>query len=63
MTREEAVKLVKKHDHKLDQRALDDFLNFTGYSDREFWDIVDRWYNREIFEKVNGEWSLREAIK
>jgi len=63
MTREEAVKLVREHDHKLDQRALDDFLAFTGYTAREFWDIVDRFYNREIFEKVNGEWRLKYPVE
>ena len=40
ITREEAIELVRQHDHKLDQRALDDFLQFTGYTDEEFWEIV-----------------------
>ena len=63
MTRDEAVELVRKHDHKLDQKAMEDFLNFTGYTAREFWDIVDRWYNLEIFENVNGEWKLKNPLK
>jgi N-acetyl sugar amidotransferase len=62
MSRETAVKLVKEHDHKLDERALKDFLEFTGYTAREFWDIVDRFYNREIFENIIGEWRLKEPI-
>jgi len=63
MTRDEAVELVRKHDHKLDQKAMEDFLNFTGYTVWEFWDIVDRWYSREIFENVNGEWKLINPLK
>lgn len=63
MTREEAVKLVREHDHKLDQRALEDFLAFTGYTAREFWEIVDRFYNRDIFHKVNGEWQLKYPVE
>jgi N-acetyl sugar amidotransferase len=62
MTREEGIKFVKEHDHKLDQKALADFLNFTGYTDREFWDIVDGFYNRDIFVKTDGEWKLRNPI-
>lgn len=64
ITREEAVELVKKHDHKLDQKALEDFCNFLGYSIKEFWDIVDKFYNRNIFEKNEaGQWTLKEPIK
>jgi len=62
ITREEAIKLVKEHDHKLDQRALKDFLDFTGYTEMEFWDIVERFYNRKIFEKVDGKWKLKNPI-
>lgn len=60
--REEAIELVKKQDHKLDQLALHDFLDFTGYSHKEFWEIVDKFYNRDIFEKVDGEWKLKNPI-
>lgn len=62
ITRKEAIELVKKHEGILDQRALEDFLNFTGYTDREFWDIVEKFYNREIFEKVDGLWRLKNPI-
>ena len=63
ITRNEAFELVKKHDSKLDQLALRDFLEFTGYTTKEFWDIVDKFYNREIFDKDNtGEWYLKNPI-
>lgn len=60
ITLKEAAQLIKDHDHKLDQRALDDFLQFTGYTDEYFWYIVDKFYNRELFEK-NGDdiWTLK----
>lgn len=30
----------------------------------EFWDIVDRQYNRELFEKDEyGRWRLKENLK
>ena len=62
ITRDEAVKLVAEHDNKLDRRALEDFLSFTGYTEDEFWEIVEKFYNPEIFKKVEGKWMLREPI-
>lgn len=48
---EEGVELIREHDHKLDEEILDDFLDFTGYSDREFWEIVEKHRNEEIFDE------------
>ena len=62
ITREEGIQNVKKHDHELDQRMLDDWLAFTGYTHKEFWEIVDKFYNKNIFHKVNGEWKLKNPI-
>lgn len=63
MTREEAIELVKQHDHDLDPQAVRDFCQFCGYSEREFWSIVDRWYNKELFEKDTfGRWILKSPV-
>ena len=59
ITRDEAIELVNEYDHILDQKVLDDFLLLTGYSVREFWDIVEGFWNRDIFEKVNGVWRKK----
>lgn len=62
ITREEGIRLVKEHDHRLDRRALKDFLDFVGHSEEEFWQVVDKFYNKDIFEKVNGQWRLKDPI-
>ena len=63
LNREEAIQLVKKHDHKLDQLAVRDFCDFTEMPAREFYEVVDGLYNREIFEKnAHGEWKLKDPI-
>jgi len=59
ITREEGIALIKVHDHKLDQRVLNDFLTFTGYSDKEFWDIVEKFWDRDIFEKRDELWQFK----
>ena len=43
ITKEEGARLIKENDYKLDHRILDDFLQFTGYSYREFLKIVGKW--------------------
>jgi N-acetyl sugar amidotransferase len=61
ISREQAKALVKEYDHKLDQRSLDDFIEFMGYSPRQFWDIVDKFWNRKLFNHINGQWKLKKS--
>ena len=64
ITREEAIKLVKEHDHALDPLCVRDLCEVLGYTEKEFWDIVDRQYNRELFEKDEyGRGRLKENLK
>ncbi len=55
----EAKRLITENDHKLDRKALDDFLAFIRYTPRQFWDVVERFWNRDIFEKVGDIWKLK----
>lgn len=63
LTREEAINLVREHDHNLDSKSVQDFIKFVGYSESEFWSIIDRLYNKDIFvEDGFGGWKLKKAI-
>ena len=62
MTREYGIELVKQNDHVLDTWILQDFLNFIGENERFFWKITDSMYNKEIFEKINDVWKLKNPI-
>jgi len=63
ITREKAFELVKKHDHALDPLSVRDFCDFLGYTEKQFWGIVDKLYNTEIFyEDKNGNWKLKNEI-
>ena len=63
MTRDEAIEAVRLHDGQLDSKCVQDFVEFLGYSESEFWEIVDRQYNRELFEKDRfGAWVLKNPI-
>lgn len=63
ITREQGIELVKKYDSHVDQKAVEDFCNFAGYSLREFYTIVDTFYNEKLFTKnSHGEWTLKSPI-
>jgi len=62
ITRKEAVELVKEHDHKLDPKALKDFIDFLNITESEFWETVEKFWNRNIFKKIDGKWQLKEEI-
>jgi len=63
ISRDEAIKLVKEHDHKLDPLCVRDFCTFCGYTETEFWSIIDKLYNKELFEKdTNGAWVLKQPV-
>lgn len=60
MTRDEAFDLIKKHDHALDPWAIRDFCDFMDYSEKDFWEIIEKLYNTELFEKNKiGKWVLK----
>jgi len=56
-TREEMIPLVKRFDKVLDQGIVDKFCAFTGMKPRELMEIIDTWYNPELFEQdKDGVW-------
>lgn len=57
-----AKQLIMENDHKLDQKALDDFNKSLGYTTGQFWDIVERFWNPELFKKVGVLWKLKCPI-
>ena len=62
ITREEGFKLIDEHDGNLDPRCVREFCDFLGYSEHEFWEIIDRQYNKDIFEKNSQEqWVLKKV--
>ena len=52
-----------KLDGALDPLCVRDFCAFCGYTETEFWAIMDKFYNRDLFEKDEyGRWMLKEPI-
>ena len=62
MTREEAVETVNRLNYDFPHEYYKEFLAFHDLSEGEFWETAEKWRNREIFHKVNGEWRLRHEL-
>ena len=63
ITREKAKQLVKEHDGMLDPLCVRDFCDFCGYTETEFWNIIESLYNKDIFEKNEyGNWALKFPV-
>ena len=62
-TRDEMIPYVKKYDKILDQGIVERFCEFTKITPREFWKIMDKWYNSKLFEQDNdGVWHEKFEV-
>lgn len=62
MTREEAVKLVNEKQDEFPVEYFKDFLDYHQLTQDEFWSVVERFRNHDIWEKVNGRWRLKVPL-
>lgn len=54
-------KMVEEHDANLDPRSVRKFCHFLGNSERNFWEIVEKLYDTDLFEKdFVGRWTLKK---
>ena len=61
--REEMISIVEETDKKLDQGIVDSFCDFIRISHKEFWKIMDKWYNRELFyQDPDGVWHPKFKV-
>ena len=61
--REDMIALVEEVDPKLDEGMIDKFCEFTNISRREFYAILDKWYNPNLFEKNEfGVWKPKFKV-
>jgi len=51
ISREEGVRLVNRHDGIPPMKAISEFLNYTGFSKKEFDKILDSFTSKKIFKR------------
>ena len=61
LTRKEALVLVRQHDAILDPKIKDDFCEFVGWNSTKFDQVVNKFYNHKLFNRVDGKWVPKEG--
>lgn len=61
MTREEGIELVKQYD-STEPTNLNTYLDFMEMTKKEFYSMVEHLRDKNIWEKVNGEWKMKDCI-
>ena len=59
LTREKAKKIVKKLTSQFPS-YLDDFLRFHKISESEFYDVANKFVNKDIFKRKGNWWELKK---
>jgi N-acetyl sugar amidotransferase len=62
MSREEAVEVVNRVQYEFPGEYLPDFLEFHNITESQFWEVAERFRNRDIWHQVNGKWRLKTAL-
>jgi len=62
LTRDEAIELVRKYDGEFPRRDLKEILEFLDMTEEELWEVLEKFRNKKLFEKVNGKWRLKHPM-
>lgn len=63
LTREDAIWLVKEYDGKCGEQYIKAACEYLSITEEEFWKVVDKYVNRELFYKDNnGRWLPRFEV-
>jgi N-acetyl sugar amidotransferase len=57
MEREQALNLVRLYDGQYPEEYLSTYLDYYRLSQEEFDAVIDKWTNKDLFEKINGRWK------
>lgn len=62
MDRSQALNLVRMYDGIYPSELIDLYLDYYQMTNNEFDDVLDRFANKNLFEKVNGRWTPKFNI-
>jgi len=57
MTRDQALNLVRMYDNAYPHDLIDTYLDYYQMSKKEFDSVLDKYANKDLFEKIDGIWS------
>ena len=62
LSREQAIHLVKMYDNPDLETHIPTYLEYYQMTREEFDSVLDKWANKELFEKNNGYWTPKFEI-
>jgi N-acetyl sugar amidotransferase len=62
MDREQAINLVRLYDGHYPEEFMNLYLDYYGMTKAEFDAVLDRYANKNLFEKTNGRWKAKFLI-
>lgn len=63
LSRKQGLELARKYDHEFPALYFKDMLEYLHLTQDEFYAIVDKHRNSEIWKQENGEWKLRYTLE
>ena len=57
MTRDQAINLVNLYDNQPPKANFEAYAKYYGISMELFLETIDKFANKNLFEKVDGEWK------
>ncbi len=57
MTRDQAINLIKMYDNAYPHDLIDIFLDYYKMTKEEFDEVLDKYANKDLFEKIDGIWE------
>ncbi len=61
-SREDGKWYVNEFDGLCGQKYIDKACKYLGITEEEFWEVVDRYVNRDLFEKIDGKWTPKFTV-
>lgn len=61
-SREDGKWYVNEYDGLCGQKYIEDACRYLSVTEEEFWQVVDRYVNRDLFEKKDGKWVPRFTV-
>ncbi len=61
-SREDGKWYVNEYDGKCGQKYIDIACKYLSITEEEFWNVVDSYVNRDLFEKKDGKWVKKFTV-
>ena len=62
MTRDQAINLVNMYDNGYPHKMIERYLEYYQMTRDEFDNVLDKYANKELFEKINGIWEPKFKV-